>query len=143
MKRLLCLVSVAALYGAATLAAQSGPPPSDQGKKPDHTVTLTGCVAAGASAGHYTLTHATHAPAVAKDAAGAKDKMAADHAMSYMLVGGGDWKPHVGHKVEVVGTVAKPDPAKDTMAKTEKDKMPMMGGTVTVTSFKMVSATCP
>ena len=75
----------------------------------DTPVTVTGCVAAGAAAGRYTLTNATLAPsAVDKMPPPAADKMSAP-ATSYTLKGGDDLKPHLGHKVAVTGTLAKPD----------------------------------
>jgi hypothetical protein len=68
--------------------------------------------------------------------------------ISYELVGGTNLKAHVGHKVEVTGTMAKMDAG--AMAKTgtmAKDKMPsdqdMQSMKLNVASVKMVSATCP
>lgn len=145
------LVSTAAVAIACSVAlgAQSGDTPqarSDQ--KPANVVTATGCVAAGAGAGEFTLTDATVMPAAAAAKEGmppAKGKMAADHAMSYLLSGTvADLKAHVGHKVTVTGTLVKPDLPKVTPP-SERDKAsrPMTGGTLTVTAVKMVSATCP
>lgn len=127
-----------------TLAAQT------EQKKPASTekdmakpIMVTGCVAG--SGGMYKLDHAMMS-ADMKTMSNAD--MKSKHMMSYMLMGG-DLKAHVGHKVEVTGTMAKDNMSKD-MA---KDKMPndamhkdaaaMMGGTLHVKSVKMISATCP
>ncbi len=37
-----------------------------------------------------------------------KARIAPAEQMSYSLMGGGDLKPHIGHKIEVTGTTAKP-----------------------------------
>jgi len=87
-----------------------------------------------------------------------KDKMQpgmGGHMMSYELVGGGDMKAHMGHKVEVTGTMSKSDMERmhkmgsmDTMdkGKMDKDKMSdkdMKPMKLNVKSVKMTSATCP
>ncbi|MBA3296846.1 MAG: hypothetical protein H0U19_07910 [Acidobacteria bacterium] len=87
-----------------------------------------------------------------------KDKMkdpamAGHQMMSYELVGGSDLKAHMGHKVEVTGTMSKMD--MDRMKKThtmemdkdKKDKMEMgkmsdKAMKLNVKSVKMVSETC-
>ena len=111
MKRLMTAVCMAALM-ATTAAAQM--PPMDKGKMPagkmdkskmGKAITVTGCVAAGTDAEHFTLT----------------DGMMAGETTgkSYSLMGG-EVKAHLGHKVAVTGTM-------ETMA--GKDKMeakPMM-----------------
>lgn len=84
----------------------------DKGVKP---IFLTGCVAE--KDGHYRLNEAVMA--------GQKE------AMSYELVGG-DLKAHVGHTVEVTGSVDS------MMRKDEKTT-----GAIMVTSVTMRSTTCP
>jgi hypothetical protein len=153
MKRMLSTICMAAMYSVVAAAQSGSTTPGQADKKMDAaTMTVTGCVAAGASAGHYMLTNATSSSAMDKDKDEAmpKDKMST---MSYMLMGGNDLKPHIGHKVEVTGTMAAGDMGKMSdhhkMAKdktmTDKDKMSkeMVGGTLNVTSVKMISATCP
>ena len=66
--------------------------------------------------------------------------------MSYELMGG-NLKPHVGHKVEVTGTMASEKSDKmmkdSKMDKMDKDKMAGdMHGAINVKSVKMISATC-
>jgi hypothetical protein len=115
-----------------------------KGMKPD-AVTVTGCVAEG-SGGHFMLNNATMSHDMKSGsamsgsgaaAAGAASSTA--NTASYMLMGGENLKAHVGHKVEVTGSLglAKPDEKsagamKDTKAQELK-----------VQSVKMVSATCP
>lgn len=145
MNRLMSTFGVAAVCFVAVAGAQSASASAAQAeKKLDTPVTVTGCVAAGAVTGQYTLTNATLAPAEMDKMPPATDKMSAP-AMSYTLKGGDDLKPHLGHKMQVTGTLAKPDMSKEKMPTTETpkaDKM-MTGGTLNVTSVKMVSATCP
>jgi hypothetical protein len=129
-----CTIAVAAQGGAAADQAKEKPMSKDAAK----TVTVTGCVAE--SGGHYMLNNATTA-----DAAGAP--------MSYAL-SGGTIKPHVGHKVEVTGTVkpmSKDSMSKDSMSKDKPaDKMGKdmkkedmaTGGTLAVKELKMVAASC-
>ena len=129
-----------------SLSAQAGQKdmPATMEKDVMKPMTVTGCVAQ--SGAMYKLDHAmTSADMKNVSSADMKSK----HMMSYMLMGG-DLKAHVGHKVEVTGTMSK-----DTASKgMEKDKMAndamhkdaagmMMGGTLQVKSVKMISATCP
>jgi hypothetical protein len=140
MKRLMmtlcCVCAVAAVQ-----AAQTGSMDKDKAKAETTAataakkgaVTMTGCVAAGTEPGHYMLTKA----AKEGETAGATTA-------SYALMGG-ELKPHVGHKVEVTGTLdakgmSKDSMSKDTMAK-ETDKA-MGTSTLHVKSVKMLAATC-
>jgi hypothetical protein len=149
MNRFLTAVSLAAMCSASVLAAQTPTSqPAPQDRKQDHAVTVTGCVAPGAGPSQYILTSATAMPAVADKATPATDKgnMPPGHTMSYTLVGGTDLKAHLGHKVEVSGTLAKPGVPPDASAKPpagDRASKDMMGGTLTVAAVKMVSATCP
>ena len=146
MTRLMAAVCVAGLMGTAA-AAQHGSMPMgkmDQGKM-DHSkmgksMAVTGCVAAGSETGHYMLTNAT----MMSDMTG----------KSYDLIGG-NLKAHVGHKVEVTGTMADGKAmgkgkmmGKDKMAKGEgegehKMATPEAYSALQVKSVKMVSTTCP
>ena len=140
MKRLMSTFCVAAACFVAAAGAQSSASAGQADKKLDTPVTVTGCVAAGAVTGQYTLTNATLAPSAMDKAPSATDKVSAP-STSYTLKGGDDLKPHLGHKVQVTGTLAKPDISKPTTETPKADKM--MAGTLNVTSVKMVSATCP
>ena len=147
MKRLMTAVCCACVLGAAGVSAQDKM--MDKGKmdkmdKGMKSMSVTGCVAE--KDGHYMLNNAMMAGAT--------------KAESYGLMGG-DLKAHVGHKVEVMGTMDskmmdkgkmdkmdKDKMSKDKMMekdKMDKDKMAMsdMHGTLHVKSVKMMSATCP
>jgi hypothetical protein len=99
-------------------------------------VTVTGCLESAATTGKYKLTHAmkdsskemagqprSNAEAQAKAQAQANaSTMTAKSAVSYELVGKeSELKPHVGHKIEVAGSVSTEDMAK--MDKMHQDQM--------------------
>ena len=141
MKRLMTAVCCASLMGAAA-AAQTGSPDKMDKDKMDKAMMVTGCVAAGSEAGHYMLTNGM----MAGDTTG----------KSYDLMGG-DLKAHVGHKVEITGTMADGKMMgkdkmmdKDHKDKMEKDKMSKdkmgmaeMHSGLHVKSVKMLASTCP
>jgi hypothetical protein len=140
------ILTMTMISAASLAAAQAG----SMDKKMDaDKVTVTGCVATGSGEGSYTLTNAVMS-SVADKGSMAKDKpmptekdtMAADHAMSYSLIGGDDLSAHVGHKVAVTGTVAKETSGAKPMPEGH-DKMAMKQATLNVASVKMISATCP
>jgi hypothetical protein len=139
MRRLMAAMCCVCLMGAAGSAQMSMDKDKDKMAKDkmDKPITVTGCVAAGSEAGHYTLTNGMMAG----------DSMS----KSYDLIGG-DVKAHVGHKIEVTGVMdkgkkmGKDAMAKDTMDKDRmsKDKMGMseMHDTLQVKSVKMIASTC-
>ena len=114
----------------------------------DGAMTMSGCIAAGMDGKGYMLNNAMH---VSMPMVKPTDtpSMSPGHMMSYALAGA-DVKGHMGHKVELTGTLSKAD--KDRMDKMmkmdQKDKDKMMADPkmkamkFTVTSIKMVSATC-
>jgi tRNA A37 methylthiotransferase MiaB len=132
MKRVL-YAFVLALSCTIAASAQSGAAAQEKEKPAkaaaDKSVAVTGCVAE--ADGHFMLNNATTADQTTP--------------MSFAL-SGGTLKPHVGHKVEVTGTMkpmAKDSTKTDTMA---KDKMAKpdtaMAGTITVKDVKMIAASC-
>ena len=154
MKYLTTVMCMAVLM-ATSAAAQM--PPMDKGKMPmgkmdqskmdkskmGKAITVTGCVAAGTDAEHFTLT----------------DGMMTGETTgkSYDLMGG-ELKGHLRHKVAVTGTMetgkagqdkmaAKPKMEKKDMGehKMAKDKMAPAAphSALHVTSVKMIAATCP
>jgi len=167
MFQALCMVT--AFTVGTGLSAQSGGMDKSQmdkqGMMKDGQMMMSGCVAAGMESGHYMLTNAMMMGGkMDKETMGkdkemmGKDKMQSGmsgQAMSYELVGGGDMKAHMGHKVEVTGTMSKSDMDRmhkmgsmDSMDKgkmdkgtmSEKDMKPMK---LNVKSVKMTSASCP
>ena len=137
MKKVLFAFCVATLAGTVA-AAQSGAGAPGQAKPSDAgaAITVTGCVAAG-PADQFQLTNATMGSAAAE-----KDKPSADKPKlglaTYNLAGGTNLKAHVGHKVEVTGSIAKPDAAAAKPAGADAPR-----GTLNVSNVKMVSSTCP
>ena len=162
MRQVLCAMCVATMFGIGVgVSAQSDSMAKDQmGKKDMNPMTVSGCLTAGMDAGKYMLTNAmTMKPGMMKkDSMGKemeqekmKPGMAGDHMMmSYELVGGSDLQAHVGHKMEVKGSLSKSDmdhmAKMNKMDKMEKDKMmadkDMKPMKLNVTSVKMVSANC-
>ena len=137
MKRMMTAVCCSCLMGAAAAAQTGSMDKMDKDKmakdKMGKPMMVTGCVAAGSETGHYMLTNGM----MAGDTTG----------KSYDLMGG-ELKAHVGHKVEVTGTMDGGKMGKDKMMdkdKMTKDKMAMsdMHTALHVTSVKMIAATCP
>ena len=145
MKRLMTAMCCACLMSGAA-AAQTSMDKKDKMMDKDKMgkpMMVTGCVAAGSEAGHYMLTNGM----MAGDTMG----------KSYDLMGG-ELKAHVGHKVEITGTMddgkmmGKDKMSKDKMSgdKMDKDKMSKdktgmaeMHSGLHVKSVKMLAATCP
>ncbi len=161
---LLCTTALSAQApaGSATAPGQMDTAKMEKGKMADAPMTVTGCVAQGADMDHFTLTNAMMSNMAKMDSGAAMKPDAAKPAMmTYELDGGTNLKAHLGHKVDVTGTMdkkammshdtmAKPGAMgdKDKMGSMDKDKMgaahkDMMAGKIKVTAVKMVSATCP
>lgn len=166
MKKMLSGMCVATVFSvAAVLSAQEGSREKAQmdkkGMMTDGQMTISGCVSAGKESGQYMLTDAMTTGGMMNKEMMDKNKqkdpgMAGGHMMSYELVGGSDLKAHMGHKVEVTGSMSKMDmdrmkkmQEKKKMDKGKMDKvdkmsdMDMTAMKLNVKSVKMVSATCP
>jgi hypothetical protein len=120
-----------------------------------NTTTITGCVKPGTSAGTYILasaapSSASGAAGAASDVRGTSGSMSKDYNLT--LKASDDFSKHVNHKVEVTGTVS---PASASGASSSPAGGAAGAGaspsassakpsdTITVSSFKMVAATCP
>ena len=137
MTRTIAALCLGMACSIAVVAAQSGGAMADdQMAKKSPTVMVTGCVAEGAMADHYMLNNAM----VSTGGMMKNDGMSADHPTSFAL-SGGELKPHVGHKVEVTGTISK-------MGHMDKDKMSATtesapkAPTLKVKTVKMLSSSC-
>ncbi len=142
------LMCSAALSAQSTMDKDKGEMGKDKMMK-DGMMTVTGCVAQGADATHFKLTNAMAStmPMGKMDSGAMKSDDAKAGGMTYTLDGGDNLKAHLGHKVEVSGTMAKdammghekmgtsgsamgkdaPAAAgKDTTATMDKDKMGSM-----------------
>jgi len=167
MKRVLTGSFVAAAF-AVGLSAQTTPPQTTPPTQPptgaqppmqesrdsgSKNVTVTGCLKAGDSADSFTLSDLKFTKdtkgtgAVGTSGAGAPPAAIAS-ASTLKIIASGSTKlsEHVGHTVEVTGTVsdkaksptAPPDPA----APAARPSSSAGGPTVEARSVKMVSATC-
>jgi hypothetical protein len=116
------------------VAAQAGGAMADDKMaKKSPTVTVTGCVSEGTMADHYVLNNAM----MSGDGMMKNDAMSAGHPTSFAL-SGGELKPHVGHKVEVTGTISKVAHTDKMSPMAESAKEP----TLKVKTVKMLSSTC-
>jgi hypothetical protein len=147
--------SLVASFGlvAGLAAALSAQAPSPSGKADQKTiqsirVTVIGCVVGGSEAGHYRLTNAVLSgddiPSTAGTAgkAGSGKDVSFENSPSFDLIGG-RVKGHVGQKVEVVGITSDTklndsDAFNSAIGSSTHEK-----ATLTVTSVKMIAATCP
>jgi hypothetical protein len=134
----------------ATMGAQQAIPSGSKAPSKAHakSVTITGCVAQGIDANHYVLTNAVRReqPPSSTTVAGTSGRVgshkdgARDRPGPYDLQGG-EFKAHLGHKVEVTGTSGSTGTTTDTTTSesaTERKPLPMFN----VLSVKMLSATC-
>jgi hypothetical protein len=134
---------------AAALSAQAPSPSSKADPKTIQSirVKVVGCVERGGEAGHYRLTHAILSgddiPSTAGKAgkAGSGKDVSFENSPSFDLIGG-SVKEHVGHKVEVVGITSDrrlndSDAFNSAIGSSTHEK-----ATLTVTSVKMIAATC-
>ena len=106
---------VSAVVGlTATMAAQGAIPGGRKASPKAHarSVTITGCVAQGIDADHYVLANAVRReqPPSSTAAAGTSGKVGSDKQGASDRTGpydleGGEFKAHLGHQVEVTGTV--------------------------------------
>lgn len=134
MMRFWLPVFVAGLISA--LSAQ------EQQKQPaPKPMTIIGCVAE--SRGVYRLDHAVASVDTDVDTQQRPSTEASPtpKMLSYMLTGA-DVKAHLGHKVEVTGTVSN-DKTSEKAAEMKTVPGAKLLGTLNATSVKMVSASCP
>jgi hypothetical protein len=146
MKKLVMIAFLAGLVGALPAqAGQQNMPANTQkpatGKDSVKPSTITGCVAQ--SGALYRLDHAIVGtdPDVDTQNRPSPEASPTPKMMSYALTGA-DVKTHLGHKVEVTGTISSETSSKDSAATKGAPGMKLVG-TLNVKSVKMVSATCP
>ena len=122
---LICAAAVLNLAIAAACSSARGDEPKgdDRATSSGDTVTIAGCLSAGAD-GRFALTAAPDA-AVAT-AARAMDNERDTH--SYVLVGGDNLQAHLGKRVEVVGTLAGKTQDFEREATRKTESAPSAGG---------------
>lgn len=146
-------IVVAAVW-SVSVAAQSGATMAKGDTMQMKDTTYSGCIEAGSSDGSFSLTHLSgddHVskgkmkPAAVKNDGMAKNTMGEDH-MSHDAMTPAtfnlaslsiDLRKHLGHKVSVTGSLAH-----DKMDAMDKDMMSKPTATFTVTSLKMLAASC-
>jgi hypothetical protein len=144
-------VVVSAVIGlTATVGAQQAIPRGSKAasKAQAKTVTITGCVAQGIDADHYVLANAVRReqPSSSTAVAGtsgttASDKVGASDRTGPYDLQGGEFKAHLGHRVEVTGTSGSTGKTTDsTTSENDAARKPLPR--FNVLSVKMLSATC-
>ena len=144
MKRLMCIVGVSVVAAAVAAHAQAPAPAQDAQKA--KTVSITGCLSAGADAKTFTLSDAM--PATADKEQSKEAPKAADMKSYRVTVGESSVKltDHVGHKVTLTGTVEETTTAAaggagtPGAAGTTGGAKPMPS--LTVTAMKHIAPTC-
>jgi hypothetical protein len=101
--------------------------------------TITGCVAQSGTL--YRLNQAIIGTDPDVDTQTRPSPEGTPKMLSYALIGA-DLKAHLGHKVEVTGTLTSDRTSKDATSIKETPGM-KPAGTLTVKSVKMVAETCP
>jgi len=139
-----------ALLGSVALGAQAPTqqaPAQSTAPKPA-TVTFSGCLKPGASAGSFILADASAAPAPSAEAAKPEPEArgTTGATKSYNLMQpaktGDDLSKHMNHKIEVRGTVSASAPSASAPA-TPPAGAPQPTETLNIQTFKMLSAACP
>ena len=148
MKKLLMVVLLASFVGAVAAQAGQQNMPANKGQKPAtdkdsmKPSTITGCVAQ--SGALYRLDHAivgTDSDVDTQNRPSTEASPTPKMMLSYTVMGA-DLKAHLGHKVEVTGTISTEKTSKDTAAAKGVPGMKLVG-TLNVKSVKMVSEACP
>jgi hypothetical protein len=150
MKKTITLSAAVVFALAMAAAAQSATSSTqDQSRNSMQPVTLTGCLAQGSSPNTYVLTNITEVPA-AKGTSGQMGMSGQmnemnehwkDKRVELMPNATMDLKEHLGHKVEVKGTLEPASKTAPTGTSGTYEKTPMEQ--LKLTSFRHISTTCP
>jgi hypothetical protein len=142
-------LGVLVFVSAASVGAQQYPAPKSDDKAAKDSLTVTGCVGAGTEPNTFILTKssaAAAAPAAPTTPPAATAPAPAADAIVYRLDSPEKVKGHLGHQIEVTGTLdetktaeAKPAPDAEKTAGTS-GKQPSLK--LKVKEVKMLSATC-
>ena len=143
-------VVIAVVGLTATIGAQRATPGGHKAppKAPAKSVILTGCVAQGIDADHYVLANAVRReqPPSSTAVAGTSGRVRSDNVGASDRTGpydlqGGEFKAHLGHRVEVTGTSGSTGDTTDTTtSESVPERKPLP--TFNVQSVKMLSVTC-
>jgi hypothetical protein len=158
MKRALAGTFLAATFAVGLSAQSTTPPqsttpqaqpPMQESKDAAKTITVTGCLKAGDTADSFILSDLKWsnkdkpAGAVGTSGAGAPPAMASATTLK-VIPGSTKLSEHVGHTVEVTGTVSAKAPSASpaTPADPASSRAASAGPSIDARSVKMVSATC-
>ena len=147
MKRVftaICLAGGMAVGLAAQQQSTTASQDTQQGQRAPRSVTLTGCLRAGDTASTYTLTDVTGLPdrsAMGSAAAGSSTAggtetgtsgtSSAGRSVTLTPAADVDLAPHVGHKVEVAGTMGRGSRGGGASGGTTAGNTGTTGGTMT------------
>jgi hypothetical protein len=128
------------LYAQAPPPAQT-PPPAERSSMASST-TLTGCLKAGPEPDSFILTNIGGAGSESAQKTAPGELAKTDVSYKLTAESGVKLKDHVGHKVEVTGTLAgKGSTSSTPPASTERPKADMAN--LKVTAIKHISPSCP
>jgi hypothetical protein len=148
---------MAAAFACATVVSAAAQTPSPSASKTDDkTVTVTGCLqdaaatpAGAPAAAGFILANATMGSGSTPSSSstvGTTGSTGTARGTSYVLQGhDADLKSHVGHKIEVTGTVepkGKTGASADPAAAAPGSPASAMNDRLTVSSVKMIAAEC-
>ena len=155
MKRVLTGSFMAAAF-AVGLSAQTTPPqttppslpPMQESRDAAKTVTVTGCLKAGYTADSFTLSDLKFGnkdkggAAVGTSGTAAPPAAIASATSLKIIPGSAKLSEHVGHQVEVTGTVSEKDKAAAPSDPASTRPAAASGPSVEARSVRMVAATC-
>ena len=141
MKKAIAGTFIAATF-AVGLSAQQPPqsqPPMQESKDAAKTITVTGCLKAGDTPDSFMLSDLKWKDDKAVGTAGSATPAAPPVSATSLKLTGSKLSDHVGHTVEVTGTIAaKADKAADPAARPAAAAAPSLN----VSNIKMIAATC-
>ena len=123
-------------------ASPTNPYPSASADRAGKDMKITGCVAAGTSAGISSLPTSRRAWPRAPSASAAPAAGTASKNVKLTTASGVDLAAHVGHTVEVSGSWAKSGDARSSVAAPAASPSGSAAKEFTVKNVKMVSSTC-
>ena len=145
MKRTTLAICFTIVCSLALVLYAQAPPPGQTPSEGKGSMTLTGCLKAGSEPDTFILSNVSGAGTQTAGTTAPGELARTD--VSYKLTSDGNvkLKDHVGHKVEVTGTIAKgmTETAPSSTAPSSADKPRADMAKLKVTSIKHVSPSCP
>jgi hypothetical protein len=151
MRQTLTPMFLVAIVCAVTVGLAAQAPPSSSAPQAGKQVTFSGCIekapsegaATSAASPAFILTNASPASSSAAGTTGTSGSASAKPAAKYRLdADESKISPHVGHKVEVTGTVEEQSSATATSSPSGATASTSSGPKFKVDSVKMIAASC-